>query len=81
MEERRQVGRSTAVYAAPCQYCDLEIDAVRNGKPVEIFQVTCHWVAATGTGDDASSSMLNLLQRVESVGRQSSEKRVAVVNV
>ena len=53
----------------------------RNGKPVEIFQVTCHWVAATGTGDDASSSMLNLLQRVESVGRQSSEKRVAVVNV
>jgi len=41
----------------------------------------CHWVAATGIADDAPSSMLNLLQSVESVGKQSSEKRVAVVNV
>ena len=81
MEERRQVGRSTAVDAAPRQYSDLEVDVVRSGKLVEIFQVTCHWVAATGTSTHASSSMLNLLQRVESVGRQSSEKRVAVVNV
>ena len=52
---RRQVGRSTPVEAAPCQDSNLEVDTVGDGEPVEIFQMTRRWIAATSTSDDTGT--------------------------
>jgi hypothetical protein len=53
---------------------NLEVDAIADGKPMEIFQVTRHWIVTMIPSDNTGSSILSLLQCVKVTDRKTSKK-------
>ena len=58
---------------------DLEIDAVFDGKPVELQQNGGNVTNGGGSGDDTGSSVLDQLQFMEEFVGESKEKGIAII--
>ena len=80
-DETREVRGGTTIQTAKRQYCNLEVDAIRNGQPMKITQMISHGITTTSTGYDTSSSILDLFERLQSGGRKASQKGVSIVDL